>query len=88
MLFTITPKAGALAQFSGFFVQIKKRIHWYGGQVWFTKHGLKRNFLKFIDKLIYLSCTNCLTECNSQKKFLEDEKIVKKDSLVIINMWC
>jgi len=85
MLFTITPKAGALAQFSGFFVQIKKRIHWYGGQVWFTKHGLKRNFLKFIDKLIYLSCTNCLTECNSQKKFLEDEKIVKKDSLVIID---
>ena len=84
MLFTITPKAGALAQFSGFFTFIKKRIHWFGGQVWFTKFGLKRNLLKLIDKLIYLTCTNCLTECISQKKFLEDQNIVKKDSLVII----
>ena len=84
ILFTITPKAGALAQFSGIAALINKRIHWFGGQVWFTKQGIKRKFLKFVDKLIYLSCTDCLTECISQKKFLEEQKIVKKDSLEII----
>jgi glycosyltransferase involved in cell wall biosynthesis len=84
IVFSITPKGGFLGIFSGFVVRVKKRIHWYGGQVWFTREGLVKNILRSIDKLISILATNVLTECNSQKKFLEDERVVKKDFLKVL----
>ena len=84
IIFTITPKGGFLGIFSGYILRIKKRIHWYGGQVWFSREGIVRIVLKNIDKLISILSTEILTECNSQKKFLEDEKIVKKDFLKVL----
>ena len=63
---------------SSYLARIKKRIHWYGGQVWVTRKGFQRTFLRNIDRLMGIMATNVLTECNSQKKFLEDEKIIKK----------
>ena len=84
ILFSITPKGGFLGIFSGYVLRIKKRIHWYGGQVWFSRDGLVKIILKNIDKLISILSTNVLTECNSQKKFLEDERVVKRDFLKVL----
>jgi glycosyltransferase involved in cell wall biosynthesis len=84
IIFTITPKGGFLGIFSGFILRIKKRIHWYGGQVWFSREGLVKNILKKIDKLISILSTNVLTECDSQKKFLEDEKVVRRNFLKVL----
>ncbi len=84
IIFTITPKGGFLGIFSGFILRIKKRIHWYGGQVWFSREGLVKNILKNIDKLISILSTNVLTECDSQKKFLEDERVVRRDFLKVL----
>ena len=71
-------------KFSGFILRIKKRIHWYGGQVWFSREGLVKNILKNLDKLISILSTDVLTECNSQKIFLENERVVKKDFLKVL----
>ncbi|MDB3890238.1 glycosyltransferase, partial [Candidatus Pelagibacter sp.] len=84
IVFTITPKGGFLGIFSSFVVRIKKRIHWYGGQVWYSREGLVKKILKSIDKLISILSTDVLTECNSQKEFLEDERVVKKDFLKVL----
>jgi len=84
IIFTITPKGGFIGIFSGFILRIKKRIHWYGGQVWFSREGLVKNILKNVDKLISILSTNVLTECNSQKFFLEDERVVKRDFLKVL----
>ena len=84
ILFTITPKGGFLGIFSAYILRIKQRIHWYGGQVWFSRTGYVKVILKNIDKLIYKLSTNVLTECNSQKKFLEEEKVVKRDFLKVL----
>ena len=58
ILFTITPKGGFLGIFSAYILRIKQRIHWYGGQVWFSRTGYVKVILKNIDKLIYKLSTN------------------------------
>ena len=84
IIFTITPKGGFIGILSGFVQRVNKRIHWYGGQVWFNRRGFVRQILKFIDKLISKFSTNVLTECKSQKKFLEDQNVVSKDYLKVL----
>ena len=82
--FSITPKAGFLSMLAGFFCRIKFRLHYFTGQVWVTRKGFQRFFLRNIDRLMGFLATDVLTECNSQKKFLEDENIVKKDRLTVL----
>ena len=84
ILFTITPKGGFLGIMMGFLIRIKRRIHWYGGQVWFNRTGFTKFTLKSIDRMIYKLSTEVLTECESQKKFLEDESVVRKDDLKVL----
>ena len=83
-IFSITPKAGLLSMLSGFLCRVKLRLHYFTGQVWVTRKGFQRTFLRNIDRLMGLMATNVLTECDSQKKFLEDEKIIKKGRLKVL----
>ena len=84
VVFSITPKGGFLAITSSYLARVKTRVHWYGGQVWVTRKGFQRFFLRNIDRLMGFLASNVLTECNSQKKFLEDEKIIKKNRLQVL----
>ncbi len=84
VVFSITPKGGFLAITSSYLARIKTRVHWYGGQVWVTRKGFQRFFLRNIDRLMGFLASNVLTECNSQKRFLEDEKIIKKNRLQVL----
>ena len=84
LVFSITPKGGFLSMCASYSARIKNRVHWYGGQVWVTRTGFQRFFLRNIDKLMGFMATNVLTECNSQKKFLEDENIIKKNRLKVL----
>ena len=84
LVFSITPKGGFLSITSGYLARVKKRIHWYGGQVWVTRKGFQRIFLRNIDRLMGLMATHLLTDSKSQKKFLEDERIIKKGRLKVL----
>ena len=83
-IFSITPKAGLLSMLAGFVCRIKFRLHYFTGQVWVTRRGFPRFFLRNIDRLMGLLATHLLTDSNSQKKFLEDEKIIKKGRLKVL----
>ena len=84
VIFSITPKAGFLSMMAGFICRVKFRLHYFTGQVWVTRKGFQRLFLRNIDRLMGFMATHVLTECNSQKKFLEDEKIIKKGRLKVL----
>ena len=83
-IFSITPKAGLLSMVSGFICRVKLRLHYFTGQVWVTRKGFQRAFLRNIDRLMGLMATHLLTDSTSQKKFLEDEKIIKKGRLKVL----
>ena len=84
LIMTLTPKGGLLGILTSFILNVKIRIHYYTGQVWVTRKGFIKKLLKQVDKIIFKMSTDCLTDSNLQKFFLEDEKVVKKDFLKVL----
>tara|TARA_Y100000816_G_scaffold281251_1_gene255581 strand:+ start:490 stop:1629 length:1140 start_codon:yes stop_codon:yes gene_type:complete len=84
LILTLTPKAGLIGSLAGFFSRINIRIHYFTGQVWVTKKNITRFILKLSDKIISKITTDSLTDSALQKKFLEDEGVVKKNYLRVL----
>ncbi len=67
---SVTPKAGLLAMTAAWMSRIPIRIHIFTGQVWHTQVGLKKQFLKFLDRLLVWFTTHILVDGQSQRQFL------------------
>lgn len=80
---SITPKAGLLAMLAARICFISRRIHTFTGQVWATETGLKRSFLKFIDKLIGKMTTHNLVDSQSQCDFLVKEAVLSPNKSLV-----
>ena len=73
---SVTPKAGLLAMTAAWLSRIPIRIHIFTGQVWHTQVGLKKQFLKFLDRLLVVFTTHILVDGQSQRQFLIANKII------------
>lgn len=83
---SITPKAGLLSAVASWMAGIKNRIHIYTGQVWATRKGVMRYFLKLLDKTISRLDTQILVDGEGQRQFLIKEGVIKaKNSTVLAN---
>jgi glycosyltransferase involved in cell wall biosynthesis len=71
-----TPKAGLLCAIAALFARIPVRIHTFTGQPWVTMSGMKRQVLKYCDRLIGALNTHSYTDSESQRQFLVDNNIV------------
>lgn len=81
---SVTPKAGLLAMTAAWVSRIPIRIHIFTGQVWHTQVGLKKQFLKFLDRLLVWFTTHILVDGQSQRQFLIANKIITdKNSKVL-----
>ncbi|RXJ69011.1 glycosyltransferase family 1 protein [Halarcobacter ebronensis] len=76
LVLSIMPKSGLLSMISAMLVGINIRLHFFTGQVWATKKGFFKTLLKYMDKVIVKCSTNILVDSNSQKEFLESEKVL------------
>jgi glycosyltransferase involved in cell wall biosynthesis len=87
---SVTPKAGLLAMIAGRIAGIKKRIHWFTGQVWVTRQGPMRSLLRGADRLIVLNASHLLVDSPSQKAFLEAETVLipRQSSVLGIGSIC
>ena len=84
LVHSITPKAGLLAMCAAFICDVPLRVHVFTGQVWATKVGLPRFFLKTLDRLIAKLATNVLADSGSQRQFLIDQGIVCADQIKVL----
>ena len=80
---SITPKAGLLAMLASFLTRVPVRIHVFTGQVWASSFGLKRFFLKSIDKLLGMLTTHNLVDSPSQKDFLIKEGVLNAQKILV-----
>lgn len=81
---SVTPKAGLLAMTAAWVSRIPIRIHIFTGQVWHTQSGFKKQFLKFLDRLLVVFTTHILVDGQSQRQFLITNKIITdKNSKVL-----
>ncbi len=81
---SITPKAGLLSMCAARLAGVPIRIHTFTGQVWATAKGMKRWFLKGMDKLIARCATHVLADSSSQRDFIVEEGIVLRDKSSVI----
>ena len=73
---SVTPKAGLVTALAGLFAGVKHRTHIFTGQVWATKTGIMRLFLKSMDKMIASLDNHIIVDGKSQRSFLEKEGIL------------
>lgn len=78
---TITPKAGLVGMAAAFLAGIEIRIHTFTGQVWVTRKGMVRWFLKNIDRVTASLTTHVYTDSFSQRDFLIKERIIPSDRI-------
>jgi len=84
VIHSMSPKAGLLAAVAGFLAGVPVRIHWFTGQVWFTKRGLMRSVLKTMDQITSRCSTHLLVDSHSQAKFLVAEKVISEDKIQVL----
>jgi glycosyltransferase involved in cell wall biosynthesis len=81
---TVTPKAGLLGVFAARLVNVNKRIHIFTGQVWYTKTGLLKKMLMWLDSFIVWNATDILVDGESQRQFLIKNNIVKTSNSTVL----
>lgn len=84
LVHTLSPKSGLLGMLAAWFARVPVRIHTFQGEVWVTRKGLWRTFLKNMDKVIARLATNLLVVSFSEKEFLVGQRIISQDKAQIL----
>ena len=78
LIHSVSPKAGFLTSIAAWVTRAPNRLHTFTGQVWTTKKGISRWFLKLLDKIIVMLNTYILVDSFSQQEFLIKEGVLSK----------
>lgn len=84
LIHSVSPKAGLLAMLAGFLARTPRRLHVFTGQVWVTRRGLSRFFLKSLDRLLAALATHLLADSPSQRDFLVAEGVVTAEKCTVL----
>jgi glycosyltransferase involved in cell wall biosynthesis len=84
LVHSVSPKAGLLASIAAWISRVPTRLHTFTGQVWMTKKGVSRWFLKLLDKIIVRLNTNILVDSFSQQDFLIKEGVLSQDLSIVL----
>ena len=74
---SVSPKAGLLAMLAAWIARVPVRIHVFQGEVWVTRKGIFRWFLKYLDRLVARLATHVLVVSRSERDFLVQESIIR-----------
>jgi len=81
---SVTPKAGFLGMAAARIAGVPHRFHWFTGQIWVTKTGIKRRLFKGVDRLTGWLTTSALTDSASQRDFLVSQEIIRSEKLTVL----
>jgi glycosyltransferase involved in cell wall biosynthesis len=81
---SLAPKAGFLSMLAGIIAGVPVRIHIFTGQVWVTKKGFMRFFLKVMDTFTAFMATHNLVDSFSQHQFLIRNNVVSNSKSKVL----
>lgn len=84
LVYSLTPKAGLLAMVAAKLAAVPHRVHCFTGQVWATRGGIGRWFLKSMDRLLAACATRLLADSASQRQYLIEEGIVGPGKIEVL----
>jgi glycosyltransferase involved in cell wall biosynthesis len=81
---SLMPKSGLLSMIAARFARVPVRIHTFTGQVWASKTGVSRGFLKTLDKLLASCATVLLTDSRAQRDFLVGHNVCSASKIEVL----
>ena len=84
LVWGIGPKAGLMAMLGSWICGVRYRLFIFQGEVWASKRGLSKFFLKRMDKLTAHFATSVLAVGHSEKKYLEFEGVVNEKKIQVL----
>jgi glycosyltransferase involved in cell wall biosynthesis len=84
IVYSGTPKGGLLSMIAAWVARVPCRVHTFTGQVWVTKTGFSRLFLKWLDRTIAILATTIIIDSPSQREFLINNGVVKKNKSFVL----
>jgi glycosyltransferase involved in cell wall biosynthesis len=84
VVLSVVPKAGLLGMIAASLVRTPTRIHIFQGEVWASRRGWIRQFLKIMDSLTARLATHILAVSRSEGAYLEQEGVVAPDQVTVI----
>lgn len=84
LVHSVTPKAGLLAMCAARLAGVPQRLHTFTGQVWATKRGFGRWFLKRIDRILAMQTTTALVDSASQRDFLREQRVLPTEAGLVL----
>lgn len=79
-----TPKAGLLGITASKIAGVKNRIHFFTGQVWHTKKGIFKIFLKLLDKWVVALSTKIIVDGKPQQEYLIENHIITPQNSITL----
>ena len=84
LVVSLTPKGGLLAMLAARFAGVPHRVHCFTGQVWATRRGPGRWFLKALDQLLVACATRLLADSTSQREYLIEQGVVASGKIEVL----
>ena len=84
LVWAVAPKAGLLGMLAARIANIKARLFLFQGEYWASRTGLWRVFLKLMDKVTVIAASHLLAVSESERSFLESNKIVRKGDIKVL----
>lgn len=81
---THTPKAGLIGLLAARFAAVPIRLHTVGGIPWMEISGIKRNMLKYLEKLTYACAHRIYPNSKGLHHFILDQKICVPKKLKVL----
>lgn len=81
---TLAPKAGLLGALAAWQAGVGFRCHVFQGEVWATARGMRRALLRGLDRLVARLSTHLLVISESERRFLEEERVVAPGAATLI----
>jgi glycosyltransferase involved in cell wall biosynthesis len=84
LVWAVGPKSGLLGMIAAAIANVKVRVFIFLGEVWASQKGLKRFFLKTLDRLTATLATNLLAASQSERSNLIDENVTPANKIRVL----
>ncbi len=84
LLWAVGPKSGLLGMIAAYLAKVKVRVFIFLGEVWASQKGLKKLFLKTLDRLTATLATHLLAASQSERAHLIAEKVTPADKIIVL----
>jgi len=81
---SIMPKSGLLSMVAARLAGVPIRIHMFTGQVWATRTGVRRWFLRSLDRTTVVNATQVLMDSRSQRAFAVENGLAAMDEIEVL----